>query len=84
MATATNILDKIVSQQVSLGLSSNIEVEQELSARLVERELDRKIDQGRQDIRNGHFTPINEQTTTAFITHLSKKLITQNNNNETL
>ena len=84
MTTATNMLDKIVSQQVSLGISSNIEVEQELSARLVERELDRKIDQGRQDIKNGNFTLVNEQTTTAFITYLSKKLITENNNNETL
>ena len=46
--------------------------------------LDRKIDQGRQDIKNGNFTLVNEQTTTAFITHLSKKLITENNNNETL
>jgi len=84
MTTATNMLDKIVSQQVSLGIYSNVEVEQELSARLLERELDRKINQGRQDIINGNFTPVNEQTTTAFITHLSKKLITENNYNETL
>lgn len=78
--TTANMIDQMVSQQVSYGLSSSrIEAEHKLAANLVERELDRKIAKGRQDIKDGNFTSVNKQTTTEFIAYLSKKLIPSNN-----
>tara|TARA_B110000977_G_C10989997_1_gene459505 strand:+ start:479 stop:733 length:255 start_codon:yes stop_codon:yes gene_type:complete len=80
--TTANIIDEIVTQQVSHGLSSSrVEAEQKLSANLVERELDRKIAKGRQDIKDGNFTSVNEKTTAEFIERLSKKLIPEHRNN---
>jgi hypothetical protein len=78
MTRTANIIDEIVSQQVNLGVAkSRVEAEQELAASLVERELDRKIAKGKQDIKDGNFTPVNEQTTAEFVVQLSKKLIPQ-------
>ena len=76
--TTNSIIDELVAKQVSSGLSSSkIEAEQKLTANLVERELDRRIAKGRQDIKEGNFTSVNEQTTTEFVSRLSKKLIPQ-------
>ena len=77
--TTTNVIDELVSKQVNSGLSSSkAEAEQQLMANLVEREIDRRIAQGRQDIKEGKFTPVNEQTTAEFTCRLSKQIITQN------
>lgn len=54
---------------------SNIEAEEEIAANLVERELDRKIAKGRQDIQEGNSTPVNEKTTTEIVNRLAKKII---------
>ena len=77
MAT-TNVIDELISKQVSSGLSSSkVEAEKQLMANLVEREIDRRIAKGRRDIKEGSFTLVNEQTTAEFISHLSKKIIPQ-------
>ena len=76
--TTTHVIDELISKQVDSGLSSSkVEAEQKLTANLVERELDRRIAKGRRDIKEGHFTPVNEQTTDEFVSRLAKKIIPQ-------
>ena len=76
--TTTSVIDEFISKQMDSGVSqSKVEAEKKLMDELVERELDRKIAKGKEDIREGKFTVVNEQTTAEFVSQLSKKIITQ-------
>ncbi len=76
MSKTEKSIDALISEKVNSGsCPSNIEAEEEIAANLVERELDRKIAKGRQDIQEGNSTPVNEKTTTEIVNRLAKKII---------
>jgi len=62
-------MDNLITHQIDHNLPCS---------RVAEKELDRRIAKGRQDIRDGNYTPVTKETTNEFIQRLSKKLFLEN------
>ncbi len=75
MAISTSTIDDFLAKQVSQGTCASIqEAQQELIAKLIEKEIDQKIAQGRADVQVGKTRVLNEENNAQFLETLEKKL----------
>lgn len=74
MSTLTVEIDNFVKSQVKNGISSH-KTRENIIARLVEQDIDEKIAEGRQAIKEGRYTVVNKQTTEEFIQRMAKKIL---------
>ncbi len=71
-------IDKIITKEVQTGAYiSTSEAEHDLIDTLIERDIDRGIEEGREDIRQGRYTVMNSETNKVFIDELAKELLPQ-------
>jgi hypothetical protein len=75
MALAIKKLDAFLDEEVREGHCESVkDAEKQVLAQLLERDIDRCIERGREDFANGHFTEANEKSNAAFVAELTKKL----------
>ena len=76
MSISVNAIDSFVEQQINLGTSvSIVDAEQEIAARLFEKELDAKIQRGRADVEAGRVRAASPENNALFLSSLTKKLL---------
>ncbi len=76
MSIPATSIENFIAEQVSNGSAASVQdAEQELVNTLLDREIDRKIAQGRDDIAAGRSRVVNEATNHTFLADLSEKLL---------
>jgi len=76
MSIALESLDNFIADEVKSGKSRSVEqAERELINTLVERDIDRSINKGREDYANGDYVVLSENTKQQIIDRLAEKLL---------
>jgi hypothetical protein len=79
MALSVQEVDTFIKKQVQSGASSSdIEAENELVSVLVERGIDRSIEQSREAMKNGQYREMTEESNSQFLEKLSQKILSHN------